>query len=226
MSSNYADPHDRSSDAFLETPTTGRDTGTVRNGPPVRPTRKADRRIDKTKRALNDALFGLMIERGYERTSVADIVERANVGRSTFYAHYADKDDLLQEGLQGLKAHLLLASAAPRCDVEPGHAALAFVLPMLEHMVEVRHLIRALAGKDSGAPVQRHLHLMLSDLVRERLGESNTPLPGPPAFVAEFFVGAFLAVSFWWLDGHDDLPPSEIARMFRDLAMPALTRPG
>ncbi|WP_280215462.1 helix-turn-helix domain-containing protein [Nocardia cyriacigeorgica] len=36
-----------------------------------------------------------MIERGYERVTVTDVIDRADVGRSTFYAHYRDKDDLL-----------------------------------------------------------------------------------------------------------------------------------
>src|SRR5688572_22610974 len=131
--------------------------------------RKPDRRVEKSKRALADALVRLMIDKGYEAITVADIAERANVGRSTFYAHYADKEDLLQESLQGLRQHL--TTVAPRRqDTEgPMHPALAFSLPMLLHVQQVHELFRALAGKHQGAPVHAHLHVMLADLVRERL---------------------------------------------------------
>lgn len=54
-----------------------------------------DRRVRKTRDALHGALIGLMMERAYERITVSDVIERANVGRSTFYAHYRDKDELL-----------------------------------------------------------------------------------------------------------------------------------
>lgn len=58
-------------------------------------TEPADRRVRRTRRALHQALIGLMLERGYARITVQDILDRADVGRSTFYAHFRNKDDLL-----------------------------------------------------------------------------------------------------------------------------------
>ncbi|MET8797750.1 TetR/AcrR family transcriptional regulator [Nocardia sp. NPDC004568] len=54
-----------------------------------------DRRVRKTRHALHRALIELMMERPYDRITVSDVITRADVGRSTFYAHYRDKDDLL-----------------------------------------------------------------------------------------------------------------------------------
>ncbi|MEU4313779.1 TetR/AcrR family transcriptional regulator [Nocardia sp. NPDC024068] len=54
-----------------------------------------DRRVRRTRDALHAALIGLMMERAYDRITVSDVIERANIGRSTFYAHYRDKDELL-----------------------------------------------------------------------------------------------------------------------------------
>ncbi|NLE82528.1 MAG: TetR family transcriptional regulator [Rhodococcus sp.] len=54
-----------------------------------------DRRVRRTRRLLHESLIGLMLERGYARITVQDILDRADVGRSTFYSHYRDKDDLL-----------------------------------------------------------------------------------------------------------------------------------
>jgi len=54
-----------------------------------------DRRILKTKRALADAFKHLLLEKGYDAITIQDIIDRANVGRSTFYAHYESKEQLL-----------------------------------------------------------------------------------------------------------------------------------
>lgn len=54
-----------------------------------------DRRVRRTRATLHRALIELMIERGYDRVTVQDVLNRADVGRSTFYAHFHSKDDLL-----------------------------------------------------------------------------------------------------------------------------------
>ena len=184
--------------------------------------RRPDRRVEKSKRALAEALVRLMIDKGYDAITVADIAERANVGRSTFYAHYADKEDLLQESLQGLRQHLTAATPR-RPDVDaPVHPALAFSLPMLLHVQEVRELFRALARNGHGAPVHAQLHVMLTDLVRDRLEEQPGARVPPPAVIAEMIVGAFLAAALWWMNGHENLSAEEVDRTFRSLVSPGL----
>jgi transposase-like protein len=74
---------------------------------------KSDRRVQRSKRALREALVQLMIEKGYEETTVADIAERADVGRSTFYTHYADKEDLLQGSLSDNNNSPLTTTTSP-----------------------------------------------------------------------------------------------------------------
>ena len=64
--------------------------------------RALDRRIQRTRPLLQEALFHLIIERGYGCISIADITEQANLGRTTFYLHYRDKEDLLQESIKAL----------------------------------------------------------------------------------------------------------------------------
>lgn len=184
--------------------------------------RKPDRRVEKSKRALAEALVRLMIDKGYDAITVADIAERANVGRSTFYAHYADKEDLLQESLQGLRQHLTAATRR-RQDDGPVHPALAFSLPMLQHVQEVRELFRALARKGHGAPVHTQLQVMLTDLVRDRLEEQPSTRVPPPAVIAEMIVGAFLAAALWWMNGHERFSAEEVDRAFRALVSPGLS---
>src|SRR5262245_41400479 len=61
-----------------------------------------DRRVQKTRKLLQDALIELVAEKGYEAVSIREILDRANVGRSTFYAHFQDKDQLLHSILDRL----------------------------------------------------------------------------------------------------------------------------
>src|SRR5215213_8734136 len=61
-----------------------------------------DRRVQKTRKLLQDALIELVAEKGYESVTVQEILEKGNVGRSTFYAHFQDKEHLLHSILERL----------------------------------------------------------------------------------------------------------------------------
>src|SRR5215218_9787371 len=61
-----------------------------------------DRRIQRTRQLLLDALSALILEKGYEAMTVQDVIDRANIGRSTFYVHFQDKEDLLLKGVETL----------------------------------------------------------------------------------------------------------------------------
>src|SRR5690606_4423996 len=107
----------------------------------------------RTKQALHEALMQCLMEQEYHAISVSDITERANVGRSTFYAHFADKEDLLLESLQGLRAFLQSDHVPVAADVHP---ALAWSRAMFEHVIEVGPTFRVLAGGAGGSPIRAH----------------------------------------------------------------------
>jgi len=90
----------------------------------------ADRRVAKTRESLITAFRDLVLERGYARVSALAIIERANVGRSTFYEHFENKDDLFRASLAAPLS--LLASA-----VLPG-ADLRGIAAIVEHFAENR----------------------------------------------------------------------------------------
>src|SRR5918996_3826094 len=76
-----------------------------------------DRRAARTRRALHGALMSLILRKGYEAITVQDIIDEADVGRSTFYAHYTGKEDLLRSGFQTLRAELTEAQRAARASI-------------------------------------------------------------------------------------------------------------
>ena len=125
-----------------------------------------DRRVRRTRALLQNALMSLMIEKGYESITVQDIIDRADVGRATFYAHFADKQSLLSSRLEDLRGRLLQEQRATLMTVGNGAHALSFSRAMLEHASESLPLWRKLAGEESGAFVLARIHEMLAELVR------------------------------------------------------------
>ncbi len=180
--------------------------------------RTNDRRVRRTRRALREALIALMLERGWDSVSVQDICDRAEVGRSTFYTHFADKEELLVGGFNDLRQTLragLAQSSASR-------APLRFARGMIDHAHENQRLFRALVGKRSGQVVLRRFRELIVDLVREDLivlHESSGPTMGA---AVHFIAGAFLELLTWWLDTRNSLQPSDVERLFLQMATPAI----
>src|SRR5918994_6928233 len=92
-----------------------------------------DRRAARTRRALHQALMSLILSKGYDTISVSDIVEAADIGRSTFYAHYTGKEDLLRSGFQVLRRELEEARRQAEGSEAAADLPLSFSLAMFEH---------------------------------------------------------------------------------------------
>ena len=74
-------------------------------------TKENDRRVQRTRRTLREALIALILEKGYDQVTVQHIIDRADVGRSTFYAHFENKDKLLLSGFENVREMLLEANS-------------------------------------------------------------------------------------------------------------------
>jgi AcrR family transcriptional regulator len=171
-----------------------------------------DRRSARTRAMLQDALISLIRKKRYEAITIKDICDAADVGRSTFYAHYTSKDDLKRSGLESLR-RLLVDRQRDR--------SLGFSLAMFEHARDHMDLYRALAGGRGGAVALGSIRQILSDLVRDEVAatlDKNSADLVPRELVVQYVVGAYMAVLTWWLDGGAKLPPERVDAMFRRLA--------
>src|ERR1044072_8198486 len=139
-----------------------------------------DRRVRRTRRMLRDALFALVFEKGYDRVTVQDVLDRAAVGRSTFYAHFRDKEALLLAGFDELSDELRRELAAlPGADpMVPADAVFRFAY-------ERERGFQAMCGKQGGDVVQRHLRKLLAELLAAHLRLDEAEPPGPAHVVAE-----------------------------------------
>lgn len=181
-----------------------------------------DRRIPRTRAMLQHALTSLILKKGYEAITIQDICDEANLGRSTFYAHYTGKDDLKRSGFEHLRKELVDRQREARA--APGAVkdrSLGFSLTMFEHARDHIKLYRAMIGGRGGTVSLGEIRKILSELVRHELaatvGKNSVDLM-PRELVVQYVVGAFMAVMTWWLDGGAKLPPKRIDAMFRRLA--------
>jgi AcrR family transcriptional regulator len=176
-----------------------------------------DRRIKRSRDLLLSALFSLMSERGYERLTIQNIIDRASVGRATFYAHFDSKNALLASSVSGLR-EFVLSTASKNADV-----AFPFTLPFFEHLATARSIFELTVARANEVTVERHIRAMLSDLVRQDLQRQRPQLPSPALELGTLFVvGVLWSTIVWWMSRTPAESPAEIDRIFRQLTLPGL----
>jgi AcrR family transcriptional regulator len=185
---------------------------------------KTDKRVTRTGQALQAALLELMVEFGYERLSVQQILDRAGVGRATFYLHFRSKEDLLRGSFELLRGHLEEGWHRTQANRARESLPLSFSLIFFQHVDSHRKLYRAVVGRESGVIVERQMRRLLADLIREDLrSQAGSALTGVEVdLAAQYITGAILAIVTWWLDRNVKLSAEEIDRVFRQMTIPAL----
>ncbi len=178
--------------------------------------RPPDRRVRRTKQRLNDALESLLIEKGYDKTTVQDLIDRADVGRSTFYAHYETKDDLVVGWIDQLAAEMDLHMAQEQTDAESIMPSLA----LFRHLAEQHHLYKAMLGSRGINIVTQMLHSMLlrhATSGLERRPDANRQTTIPIDVRAGFLASSLLALLTWWLDNDMPYSPESMDEMYQEL---------
>jgi AcrR family transcriptional regulator len=184
--------------------------------------RPIDRRVARSREMLHKALLSLIVKKGYDAITVEEICEAANVGRSTFYAHFTGKDDLKRSGLEHLREQLLGRQRSAAASADEETRSLGFSLTMFEHARDHIHLYQALVGSRGGAVALGTIRQVLCDCVRGELaatGTKNGKHGIPSELIVEYVVGGYMAMLTSWLDGGAKLPPAKIDAIFRRLAI-------
>jgi AcrR family transcriptional regulator len=179
--------------------------------------RKKDRRVRRTQERLGMALLQLILEKSFDSVTVQDVLDRAAVGRSTFYLHFRDKNDLL---LSQLEMFLEIMSTMLSAKKERSHR-LAPVTEMFEHIGEQKKLYRAL-----GQSGRLHDFFVLAQGyfargIEQRLKETKFQ---PDASQTEqvllsvALAGSLLSLFRWWMDTGGKLPASSMDKHFHRMA--------
>lgn len=186
---------------------------------------RLDRRVQRTQQLLQRALTELIRDRGYDAITIQDIVDYANVGRTTFYLHYVSKDDLLMSCHEAIVGEFyfgllhpftrdeLLAEAAPTRMIEAfyhlqeAHDQLASIFRSKNNSLLLLQL------RDwSIQTIEVNLRLAFRDL------GSSVPLP----VLATYLAGAQLALVHWWLEKPRPHPPAVLAQTLHRLQRAAI----
>lgn len=186
--------------------------------------RAKDRRIQKTQHLLREALASLIREKPYDAIVVKEILAHANVGRSTFYTHFRDKDDLLVGCIHDMLRSvdpLGLASSAKRYE-----RIIGFSLPIFEHIHQHMNKGEAKIGIKSRDIIHERLQKALAELIADEVREDfqrrrKTAAPISPDLLIQYVASTFILVLNWWVEC-SRLPPKEANDVFRALILPTL----
>jgi AcrR family transcriptional regulator len=181
-----------------------------------------DRRIEKTQSLLREALVSLIHEKPYDAIAITEILERANVGRSTFYAHFHDKDDLLTSGIHHMLR--LPQSMEPPSSMKLPERVIWFSLPIFEY-----HRHRRTSGLKTSAKgrmiIHEHLRRVLVEMIACELRKEYRHTSAhqiSPDLLVQYVASTFILVLNWWTESQSPLSPDEVNALFRGLIQPTL----
>ena len=180
--------------------------------------RGEDRRSQRTRLALINALIELLGSRHYDQITIQDIVDTANVGRSTFYAHFEDKDHLLNAGFESMLDRLVEQIAL---DAETGEPKFDVTL-LFQHSRGHFNLYRALMWGSGFDVLTQRGYDALSQKIEQRLAglmAGFEPVTVPLPILAHSIAGSLLIQLRWWLDHKMPYPPEQMNDFFQKLVM-------
>ena len=212
------------------------------------PPNDVDRRVQKTRKLLQDALIELVAEKGYESVTIREILDKANVGRSTFYAHFQDKDQLLHSILDRLDElfvqHEKQFSETKKNFVNADIINLTHefspTLSLFQLIGQNHRFFKAMLGNRGygifAKPVYdyvfAHVHGIftrpLHDNALAHMHEAFKILKSHEKYdsleseiAAHYFVSALMGLLVWWVEKDMPCTAEEIDRLFRQLAIPS-----
>ena len=172
-----------------------------------------DARVRRTREALGDALVALIQEKPFNAITVQDVLDRAKVGRSTFYSHYSDKEDLLLSDAEEFFESVAMALSARGEESDR-------IFPVQEffrHIIEAKQFVDALRSAGKLKDNLELAHGMFARGMERRLAElprgQRMPEQERPA-VAYAHAGALLSLLDWWIDRGMKQAPAEMDELF------------
>ncbi len=175
---------------------------------------KLDRRQRKTRKAIYDAFEALMGERHYSCVTVAQIIERADVGRSTFYAHFETKDELLDQMCREIFDHIF-EGVNEHCVTHPTLVTESLEGKLTHLLYHLRDTRGGVCGKlvREGEPHFTAYFEAQLDVLFEKSGPA--PAPGVPAeFARVLLVSSFSHAVSWWFAGGAKKDPGQVAAWY------------
>jgi AcrR family transcriptional regulator len=172
---------------------------------------RVDRRIKKTKDAINQAFIELMAEQDFDKITINDISERANMNRGTIYLHYMDKFDLLEKCIEEHLDYMLKFCTLVNPD-EKSNNMFQCILSMFQYF-EANILFYSSMLKNKGTPCfHGRLLLIFMYVMNERMKTGDMSQEGSNEIVMQFMASAFVGVVEWWIKNNMPHSPQYMAQ--------------
>lgn len=177
--------------------------------------KKLDRRVLRTRNALGDALVALMHEKPFDEITVQHVLDRAKVGRSTFYTHFVDKEDLF---LSDVDEFFQMMSSQLSRKREPSNRV-APIRELFAHVADTREFHAALLASGQIHEVLQLAQGHFAKGIEQRLAEipqASGILPARRVVMAQAAAGAMLSLMTWWIDRGSHASAEEMDAMFHN----------
>lgn len=173
-----------------------------------------DRRQKKTRKAVYDAFTSLLGTKSYSNITVQEIIDEANIGRSTFYAHFETKDELLRELSTEIFDHVFSSELEKELTHDFSHSSSSIsteITHILYHLQDNRRYIKGILSSESGELFMRYFKEYLVRLFEGALPEQPEDIPQD--YILNHMVCDFAETVRWWMRA-DRYSPEDIARFF------------
>lgn len=181
---------------------------------------KQDRRILKTKSEIKQALTELMEEKRFEAITVRDLTERANINRGTFYLHYQDKYDLLEqcedEIIKNIVEHVRDLQVQDVEIIIANDKPFPFIVKVFEYIQENADFLRAALGPNGDPSFQEKIKNMMIQNFFIKLGNFNTTVPFE--ILTTYISSAHLGIIQYWVNTGMKQSPEEMASILFKIA--------
>lgn len=186
-----------------------------------------DRRQQKTRAAIFSAFSELLSRKSYSKITVQDIIDEANVGRTTFYAHFETKDDLLKELCTDIFDHVISSSL----NIEPSHdfsmsdsTPTDIISHILFHLRDSKKNIIGILSCESGDLFLQYFKTYLNRLLSQWIPQPQQPPLSSVSrdFLIDHVSGSFVNMVQWWIRNNLQQTPEELTGYFWAVIAPIM----
>ena len=173
---------------------------------------KKDLRVVKTQNTLYTTLLELMKEKSFEEIKVSDICSHALINRSTFYAHYNDKYELLADAINDLKNSLIMELNKNKSISNTKEYYLEMIRLFLDHIENKRDIYSAIMINNRNSIMMDILSSVANNEVIKKMESSNVSTSVPSNIIAKFYLGGVLNLGIEWLRDSNKYTKEEIVK--------------
>jgi AcrR family transcriptional regulator len=171
--------------------------------------------------------MSLIVEKGYDAVTIEEITERADLGRTTFYLHYRDKEDLLVQSLEAVYDDLVARIQQRTIDEwladGQGPWTLAF-----QHAAENARFYQIIISGQGGGALKKRVQDYIADTVQEtivtRMAELGASASVPVDVLSNYIGSALLGLIAWWLEEERPYTVAQMDAYYRQLLMQGIAQ--